>query len=217
MPVQPSGTIQPLVQVTGHPGAQPAAAGRGGRVWWPLPRQYSPRPAAACRARARCPASWLRPPWESARAMPVEEALRLEVTVYGHTTAVAERESVLLDATARRGVSRFLIWLQMTTRPRTSTRRRSNVTSLPGPASGAGCSRRRGVAAHRGLLAPARAQCDDCPREAAHLARLGRSQYPLAKPRCPEAPGPRGWKRSARTRDHRGDGVEPGRWQRHRG
>jgi histidine ammonia-lyase len=39
----------------------------------------------------------------------VEEALRQEVTVYGLTTAVAERKSVRLDATARRGRSRFLI------------------------------------------------------------------------------------------------------------
>ena len=39
----------------------------------------------------------------------VEEALRLNVTVYGLTTAVAERKSVLLDAAARRGLSRSLI------------------------------------------------------------------------------------------------------------
>jgi histidine ammonia-lyase len=39
----------------------------------------------------------------------VEEALRQEVAVYGLTTAVAERKSVRLDATARRGRSRFLI------------------------------------------------------------------------------------------------------------
>jgi len=133
------------------------------------------------------------------------------------TTAVAERDSVLLGATARRGFSRFLIWLQMTTRPRISTRRRSDVTSLPGPASRAGCSRRPGVAAHREQLAPARAQCDGCRREVAHLARLGRSQNPVGKPRCPEGSRAGGWKRSARTRDHWGDGVEPGRWQRHRG
>jgi histidine ammonia-lyase len=39
----------------------------------------------------------------------VEEALRLNITVYGLTTAVAERKSVLLDAAARRGFSRSLI------------------------------------------------------------------------------------------------------------
>jgi histidine ammonia-lyase len=39
----------------------------------------------------------------------VEEALRLDVTVYGLTTALAERKSVVLDAAARRGLSRFLI------------------------------------------------------------------------------------------------------------
>ena len=39
----------------------------------------------------------------------VEEALRLNVSVYGLTTALAERKSVALDAAARRGFSRFLI------------------------------------------------------------------------------------------------------------
>ncbi len=39
----------------------------------------------------------------------VEEALRLDVAVYGLTTAVAERKSVVLDAAARRGFSRVLI------------------------------------------------------------------------------------------------------------
>jgi histidine ammonia-lyase len=39
----------------------------------------------------------------------VEEALRQEATVYGLTTAVAERKNVLLDATARQGRSRLLI------------------------------------------------------------------------------------------------------------
>src|SRR5215472_6980975 len=39
----------------------------------------------------------------------VEEALRGEVTVYGLTTAVAERKNVVLDAAARRGRSRILI------------------------------------------------------------------------------------------------------------
>ena len=39
----------------------------------------------------------------------VEEALRLNVPVYGLTTALAERKSVQLDAAARRGFSRFLI------------------------------------------------------------------------------------------------------------
>ena len=39
----------------------------------------------------------------------VEEALRLNVSVYGLTTALAERKSVVLDAAARRGFSRFLI------------------------------------------------------------------------------------------------------------
>src|SRR5215472_19051498 len=44
----------------------------------------------------------------AARAV-VEEALRAEVTVYGLTTAVAERKTVLLDAAARRDRSRILI------------------------------------------------------------------------------------------------------------
>jgi histidine ammonia-lyase len=39
----------------------------------------------------------------------VEEALRSEAAVYGLTTAVAERKSVVLDAAARRGFSRSLI------------------------------------------------------------------------------------------------------------
>jgi histidine ammonia-lyase len=39
----------------------------------------------------------------------VEEALRSETAVYGLTTALAERKSVALDATARQGFSRFLI------------------------------------------------------------------------------------------------------------
>jgi histidine ammonia-lyase len=39
----------------------------------------------------------------------VEEALRSEAAVYGLTTAVAERKSVVLDATARRGLSRIRI------------------------------------------------------------------------------------------------------------
>ncbi|HYB89258.1 MAG TPA: aromatic amino acid ammonia-lyase [Streptosporangiaceae bacterium] len=39
----------------------------------------------------------------------VEEALRSEAAVYGLTTALAERKSVVLDATARQGFSRFLI------------------------------------------------------------------------------------------------------------
>jgi histidine ammonia-lyase len=39
----------------------------------------------------------------------VEEALRSDVAVYGLTTALAERKSVVLDAAARRGFSRFLI------------------------------------------------------------------------------------------------------------
>jgi histidine ammonia-lyase len=39
----------------------------------------------------------------------VDEALRGEVTVYGLTTAVAERKTVLLDAAARQGRSRTLI------------------------------------------------------------------------------------------------------------
>ena len=39
----------------------------------------------------------------------VEEALRLNVSVYGLTTALAERKSVALDAAARRNFSRFLI------------------------------------------------------------------------------------------------------------
>jgi histidine ammonia-lyase len=39
----------------------------------------------------------------------VEEALRTEAAVYGLTTALAERKSVVLDATARQGFSRFLI------------------------------------------------------------------------------------------------------------
>jgi histidine ammonia-lyase len=39
----------------------------------------------------------------------VGEALRSGAAVYGLTTAVAERKSVVLDATARRGFSRFLI------------------------------------------------------------------------------------------------------------
>lgn len=39
----------------------------------------------------------------------VEEALRSGAHVYGLTTAVAERKSVVLDAAARRGFSRFLI------------------------------------------------------------------------------------------------------------
>src|SRR5689334_4828522 len=39
----------------------------------------------------------------------VEEALRLNLPVYGLTTALAERKSVQLDAAARQGFSRFLI------------------------------------------------------------------------------------------------------------
>ncbi|HEY6274832.1 MAG TPA: aromatic amino acid ammonia-lyase [Streptosporangiaceae bacterium] len=39
----------------------------------------------------------------------VKEALRSEAAVYGLTTAVAERKSVVLDAAARRGLSRFRI------------------------------------------------------------------------------------------------------------
>ncbi len=39
----------------------------------------------------------------------VEEAVRSEAAVYGLTTGVAERKSVVLDAAARRGLSRFLI------------------------------------------------------------------------------------------------------------
>jgi histidine ammonia-lyase len=39
----------------------------------------------------------------------VEEALRLNVPVYGLTTALAERKNVALDAAARQGFSRFLI------------------------------------------------------------------------------------------------------------
>jgi histidine ammonia-lyase len=39
----------------------------------------------------------------------VEEALQSEAAVYGLTTGVAERKSVVLDAAARRGLSRFLI------------------------------------------------------------------------------------------------------------
>jgi histidine ammonia-lyase len=39
----------------------------------------------------------------------VEEALRSEAPVYGLTTAVAERKSVVLDAAARQGVSRFRV------------------------------------------------------------------------------------------------------------
>jgi len=39
----------------------------------------------------------------------VEEALRSDAAVYGLTTALAERKSVVLDAAARRGLSRFLI------------------------------------------------------------------------------------------------------------
>ena len=39
----------------------------------------------------------------------VEEALRLNLPVYGLTTALAERKTVALDAAARQGFSRFLI------------------------------------------------------------------------------------------------------------
>jgi len=39
----------------------------------------------------------------------VEEALRVDAPVYGLTTALAERKSVVLDAAARQGFSRFLI------------------------------------------------------------------------------------------------------------
>jgi histidine ammonia-lyase len=39
----------------------------------------------------------------------VDEALRSEAAVYGLTTALAERKSVVLDATASQGFSRFLI------------------------------------------------------------------------------------------------------------
>jgi histidine ammonia-lyase len=39
----------------------------------------------------------------------VEEALRTDAPVYGLTTALAERKSVVLDAAARQGFSRFLI------------------------------------------------------------------------------------------------------------
>jgi len=39
----------------------------------------------------------------------VEEALRSEAAVYGLTTGLAERKRVVLDAAARRGVSRFVI------------------------------------------------------------------------------------------------------------
>jgi histidine ammonia-lyase len=39
----------------------------------------------------------------------VEEALRSETPVYGLTTAVAERKSVVLDAASRQGVSRFRV------------------------------------------------------------------------------------------------------------
>src|SRR5215469_6377407 len=44
----------------------------------------------------------------AARAV-VEEALQSEALVYGLTTALAERKTVMLDAEARRGFSRFLI------------------------------------------------------------------------------------------------------------
>jgi histidine ammonia-lyase len=44
----------------------------------------------------------------AARAV-VEEALRSDAVVYGLTTALAERKSVVLDALARQGFSRFLI------------------------------------------------------------------------------------------------------------
>ena len=39
----------------------------------------------------------------------VEEALKLNLPVYGLTTALAERKSVRLDSAARQGFSRFLI------------------------------------------------------------------------------------------------------------
>ena len=39
----------------------------------------------------------------------VEEAMRQNVPVYGLTTALAERKSVVLDAAGRQGFSRFLI------------------------------------------------------------------------------------------------------------
>ena len=39
----------------------------------------------------------------------VEEALRSGAVVYGLTTALAERKSVMLDAGARQGFSRYLI------------------------------------------------------------------------------------------------------------
>src|SRR5215470_6894482 len=39
----------------------------------------------------------------------VEEALQSGAVVYGLTTALAERKSVVLDAEARRGLSRFVI------------------------------------------------------------------------------------------------------------
>src|SRR5262252_9913268 len=39
----------------------------------------------------------------------VEEALRSGALVYGLTTALAERKSVVLDAGARQGFSRFLV------------------------------------------------------------------------------------------------------------
>ena len=49
-----------------------------------------------------------RDPMAAAREV-VEEALRLNVSVYGLTTALAERKSVGLDAAARQGFRRFLI------------------------------------------------------------------------------------------------------------
>jgi histidine ammonia-lyase len=45
----------------------------------------------------------------AAARLVVEEALRSDAVVYGLTTALAERKSVVLDAGARQGFSRFLI------------------------------------------------------------------------------------------------------------
>ena len=63
----------------------------------------------------------------------VEEALRSEAAVYGLTTALAERKSVVLDAAARQGFSRFLIRGHLIAQgPLSAGPRRAGRDGLPG-------------------------------------------------------------------------------------
>ena len=65
----------------------------------------------------------------------VEEALRSEAAVYGLTTALAERKSVVLDAGARQGFRRFLIrvWLKPRRPAASSVTRFRSATAVVRP------------------------------------------------------------------------------------